>query len=145
MACCATVGRMFLTLLMAVTWNVATTHCAFTAAAAPATPQTTEPQADECPMHAASKKAAPEPTKKKGCDDSPCCKTLPAAAAKSVFASKSAATGAWLVYPSTETGCRDCRVSRSDSRALDTGPPAPTAFIKVVLQRSTPAHAPPLS
>src|SRR4051812_45263694 len=71
------IWRASLTAILAVSWNVTTTHCAL-AAAATAMPRVEQPQTDECPMHAASKQA-PSPAKKKNCGDVPCCKNLPAA------------------------------------------------------------------
>src|SRR4051812_17082531 len=142
----AAIPQVVLTTLLFASWNVATTHCALSAAiapaSAPATAANTDP--DECPMHAASKKAAPAPAKKKGCDDLPCCKTLPAAAAKTVIASKAPTVGAFINYISTDSEWSDRRLFAIESVALDTGPPEPSALIKIVLQRSIPAHAPPI-
>jgi hypothetical protein len=137
------VGRVFLTLLLAASWNLATVHCAFSAVATSRVVSTASEAADECPMHAA-KKAAPEPSKKKGCTDSPCCKTLPAsAAATASFPGKLQVDPTPIRYFSICDGHTAAAAVCRSSSALDTGPPGTDAFIEIVVRRSVRAHAPP--
>jgi hypothetical protein len=139
----ATVARGLVTMILLASWNITTTHCAFAAAIRPASPAIEHPAADECPMHA-TKMPAPEPQKKKGCPDLPCCKMLPArVAAKVVGIGKWPKTLARVDYI-CRTPCRFELVSvRKQLSALDTGPPRPNKVTEVIFQRSIPAHAPP--
>ena len=142
MARCSALMRGLLTTILLASWNLATTHCAFAAAVTPAAPQVQEAVADECPMHA-SKKPAPEPQKKNGCPDVPCCKTLPATpAAKVVAVGKSPECVRKINYRLTDVFVRQQAISKRVD-ALDTGPPAPNKFTEVIFQRSIPAHGPP--
>jgi hypothetical protein len=132
---------LFTTLLI-TSWNVTATHCAFSAAIGPA-PSTAQKDVDECPMHAATK-AAPQPEKKKGCADSPCCKNLPATAPMAgVFVGKSPATFATVDYISRSCDQLDLDPWIRLTVTLATGPPGADNFVELVLQRSIPAHAPP--
>jgi hypothetical protein len=138
------IWRALLSGVIALSWNIATTHCAFTAATKPVTPAGDE-QTDECPMHQA-KKTAPEPEKKNGCPDAPCCKNLPAA--KPIipaFGSKAAVVVEIVDYISTVPHRLSPYCPVRQLPALDTGPPLPNSFTELVLQRSIPAHGPPCS
>jgi hypothetical protein len=136
-------ARGLLTMVLLASWNVTTTHCALAAAITPASPPVKEDAADKCPMHA-SKKPAPEPRKKKGCADLPCCKTLPATpAAKLVAVARSAENVARVDYIHDGPDQLELQCLRKPLPALDTGPPRPNKFTEVIFQRSIPAHAPP--
>jgi hypothetical protein len=140
---CAVIARGFLTIVLIASWNLATTHCAFAAAVTGPAPTVQQDAADECPMHA-SKKPAPEPQKRNGCPDVPCCKTLPAtSAAKSLTASKSPESFRTFNYIRASADPLELQPFRNPLLALDTGPPAPNKFIEVIFRRSIPAHAPP--
>ena len=140
MAHCAALARGLITIVLLASWNLATTHCAFAAAVTAPGLQAHEDAADECPMHA-SKKPAPDPQKKDGCPDVPCCKTLPATTAAKVIA-KSPECVAKISYRSSDVSFGLQATSRRID-ALDTGPPPPNKFTEVIFQRSIPAHAPP--
>ena len=137
---CGALARALVTTVLLASWNLATTHCAFSAAITPASPQVQEKVADECPMHA-SKTPAPESQKKNGCPDVPCCKTLPATLAAKVIA-KSPECVAKISYQSRDV-CFRLQATSKRVDALDTGPPAPNKITEVIFQRSIPAHAPP--
>jgi hypothetical protein len=137
--------RGLITAVLLASWNITTTHCAFAAAVTPVTPQVQEDAADECPMHA-SKKPAPEPQKKNGCPDLPCCRTLPATlAAKMVAVAKSPESVAKIDYRSNDGDQVKLQAVSKRVDALDTGPPRPNKFTEVIFQRSVPAHGPPAS
>src|SRR5215472_11927932 len=71
----AALCRALVTVILLASWNVATTHCAFAAAAQPAPlPAPVDSDADACPMHA-SKPATKQPQQPKnnGCGELPCC------------------------------------------------------------------------
>jgi hypothetical protein len=141
------IGRAFLTLVLIASWNVATTHCAFTAAAAGSVPSTTTTQTepDECPMHSKAK-TAPQPEKKKGCADLPCCKNLPASKpVNTPFFCKKEMLPVPLDYGSTIVSQLEVNPPTQLCSTLDTGPPGGDTFVELVLQRSIPAHAPPSS
>ena len=138
----AGIARVLLTTVLLSSWNLATTHCAFAAAVTAPKLQAHEDAADGCPMHA-SKKPAPDPQKKNGCPDVPCCKNLSATpAAKVVAVGKSPECGAKINYRLTDVFVGQQATSKRVD-ALDTGPPAPNKFTEVIFKRSIPAHAPP--
>ena len=136
--------RAPVTAVLFASWIVATSHCAFAAAAATdAARSAVENSADECPMHAAAK-TTPKPDKDKGCGDLPCCKNLfasfPAVAkalVKPVCGDFTAAD--FVPYAPGLQRCISCKLPA----ILGTGPPGPNNFTESVLQRSILAHAPP--
>jgi len=126
-----------------LSWGLTTTHCAF-AAVTTALTEASSPTDDQdtCPMHAAQKPA--QPKKKSGCNDLPCCKNLPAS---------KPAPAACVFKPNISLGNIDylsANVSfliaehAQPPLPLETGPPV-SNFIEIVLQRSIPAHAPPVA
>jgi len=140
---CALAYRILMSAIIALAWNVTTTHCAFAAATASVTPASSE-DANECPMHAAKK--TPKPEKKKGCADVPCCKNLPAAKPVSpVFACKLMPVLSIGDYLSSTPPQLELAPPVSHTEKLDTGPPSFDSFTELVLRRSIPAHAPPRS
>jgi len=143
MARCAAFSRGIIAIVLVASWNIATTHCAFAAAVTATPPGPVQKQAaDECPMHAAKKPAPPQ--KKNGCADQPCCKTLPATPATKVIAvAKATLIAGQLDYASNNPNQLELDFVAKQIATLDTGPPRPNKFIKVILQRSIPAHAPP--
>jgi len=139
------IGRTLLTVIVAFSWNVTTTHCAFAAATAPPMAPAAGAEAEDCPMHP-PKQTTPEPQKKKGCADLLCCKNLPAA--KPViphFALKLATVALPVDYLSGDSLPLNVELVHAVRPELDTGPPAGSSLIEIVLQRSIPAHAPPHS
>jgi len=138
------INRALLTLLLVMSWLVTTSHCSLAAAtSAPATSAAEE--AGECPMHSSKSAQQPAPTKKNGCADLFCCKNLPAAKPlPGVFVSKPPIISVF-VDRSNHHDQLDLKFPIKQAPVLDTGPPSPDNFIELVLQRSIPAHAPPVS
>ena len=128
-----------------VSWNLTTTHCAFSAVTT-ATNESSSAgdEQDICPMHAPQEPTAPQPAKKGGCDDLPCCKNLPAskpAPATCVF--KPIISLSDVDYLSANLSFLTPERAQPPL-PLETGPPVAINFAELVLQRSIPAHAPPV-
>jgi RNA polymerase subunit RPABC4/transcription elongation factor Spt4 len=137
------IGRALLTLVLLAAWNVATTHCAFTAAANISVPSTSTTEGDSCPMHS-EPRTGPRPEKKKGCADLPCCKKLPASKPVNVsFSCKWAGLPVILDYGSTIANRLEVNPPTQLGSTSETGPPGRDHFVEFVLKRSIPAHAPP--
>src|SRR5438105_14374759 len=132
----ATLARGLVTMILVASWNITTTHCAFAAAVTPGSPAVEQQAADECPMHA-TKKPAPEPQKKKGCPDLPCCKMLPArVAAKVVGIGKWPENLARVDYICRTPYRLELLSVRKQLSALDTGPPRPNKVTEAIFQRT---------
>ena len=142
------INRALLTVVLVASWTVTTSHCALAAAtSAIATAKTvTGPgaPADACPMHAATPAGKPVPEKKKGCSDLPCCKNLPAAKPMVGISVCKPPFVFAAMHPVGTAEQFAFRHARQPVLLLDTGPPAPDHFVGLVLQRSIPAHAPPV-
>ena len=120
-------------------WFMISNHCAI---AAISSHEVAVP--GQCPMHAAAKQT---PSKKKDCgDQSPCCKTLRALAAKPAksMGDSAFAVAKTLDYPAGLI-VRPSQLLALHWLPLGTGPPGGYSFAESVLQRSLLAHAPPIS
>ena len=124
------------TVFLSITaWMVLSNHCALGVVALPVDAGV---EASECPMHSA-------PAKKKPAANTPCCKDLRATAVHALknigarageFAGMSDyATAIFLTPPHLVF----------EIKGLDTGPPGCFSFAELVLQKSLPSHAPPVS
>jgi hypothetical protein len=136
--------RAPLTALAFASWLVATSHCSFAAAMdSDSSPSTVATASDECPMHAAAKRA-PQPQKKNGCGDLPCCKNLFASIpTKATALTKPICFDAAPENFAARVGPFEGRRAQKLSPILGTGPPGTNNFTESVLQRSILAHAPP--
>jgi hypothetical protein len=116
-------------------WMVLSNHCALGVVTPPVETGT---EASECPMHSA-------PAKKKPAANLPCCKDLRAIAVHALknigaragqFAGVSDYASAIFLAPPRRI---------IEIEGLDTGPPGCFSFAELVLQKSLPSHAPPVS
>ena len=116
-------------------WMVLSNHCALGAVTLPVEAGV---EASECPMHSA-------PAKKKPAAHTPCCKDLRATAVHALknigarageFAGMSDYAPAIFLTPPRLV---------FEIKGLDTGPPGCFSFAELVLQKSLPSHAPPVS
>jgi hypothetical protein len=128
--------RLLVVAVSLAAWFVAGNHCALAVASA------AEPTVGaQCPMHA-QKQHMPRPKKGNGCGDLPCCKNLQATTA---VTAKTIAKPVWLGTLAFFPQVVSIEIQpRKVSPLLDTGPPGENTFTESVLQRSIPAHAPPL-
>ncbi|HEY4282679.1 MAG TPA: hypothetical protein VGM62_06395 [Chthoniobacterales bacterium] len=143
----AAILRILVTVLLVASWNLATIHCAFTAAAMAASENVVlEKDADECPMHASKPAPHPSPAKNNRCGELPCCKTLPATATIAAFACKpNVSFNTQDLFETSADGPNTFVLHPNTCRALDTGPPGRHSFTELVLRRSIPAHGPPFA
>ena len=138
--------RGLITAIVMLSWSISTSHCALVAATATIITQSAVAPDSEsgCPMHA-KKAAAPQPEKKGGCRELPCCKNLPAA--KPANSQWNYKPLVWLepaFYLPVALDLLAPKARPIVRLRLDTGPPGPDKFLELTLQRSIPAHGPPL-
>ena len=117
-------------------WLAASNHCALAVAASEE-----KVAQSECPFHSHSSK----PAKQNDSSDQPCCKILRAIA---TGPAKSLAPIS-VDLPDVDPGLAKLPIVSPRTISLhfagfDTGPPGPTSFVELVLQRSILAHAPPI-
>jgi hypothetical protein len=128
--------RSFTVLLTVAAWLCLSNHCALGLGTISSPSE--ESEAGACPMH-------PAPAKKKAAANPPCCKDLRALAVHALknigaragqFAGVSDHTPViFLTPPRLIIEIQGC----------DTGPPGCFSFAELVLQKSLPSHAPPVS
>jgi hypothetical protein len=130
-------SRSFTVLLTVAAWLCLSNHCALGLGTI-SSPASEESEAGACPMH-------PAPAKKKPAPNPPCCKDLRAIAVHALknigaragqFAGVSDYAPAIFLTPPRRV---------IEINGLDTGPPGCFSFAELVLQKSLPSHAPPVS
>lgn len=96
-------------------------------------------------MHSSKRPQPPNNQKKNGCADLFCCKNLPAAKPlPGLFVSKPPINLVFVDWLSHRHQL-ELRFPPKPMRVLETGPPVQDNFTELVLQRSIPAHGPPIS